>query len=141
MTTFKSNDKEINASRKDVYGFVSDINNFMALVPEGKVRDFEAEKDSCRFTVDGLGQVGVRIASSEPENSIMFESEGSVPFNFNVLVDLREKDEGTTIMKIILNADLNMMMKALARKPLKEGVEVIASELADHMNGREWDTA
>jgi carbon monoxide dehydrogenase subunit G len=139
MTTFNSNEKEIRASRKQVYEFVSDINNFTALVPGDKVRNFETERDKCRFTVDGLGRVGVSIVSREPESRILFESEGEVPFDFTVQVDLREAGAGNTIMKILLNADLNMMMKAVARKPLTEGVEVIASELAGHLNRLEWD--
>jgi carbon monoxide dehydrogenase subunit G len=139
MTTFNSKEKEIRASRKKVYDFITDVNNLNALVPEGKVSNFRADRDSCQFNVDGLGQVGIRVVSREPENNILFESEGSVPFNFDVLINLHETGPGTTIMKIILNANLNMIMKAVANKPLKEGVEVIASELADHLNGRVWD--
>lgn len=141
MTTFKSNEKEISASRKQVYDFVTDVNNLNALIPEGKVTNFQADRDSCQFKVDGLGQLGIRVVSREPENNILFESEGSVPFHFDVLINLHEAGAETTLMEIILNADLNMVMKAVANKPLKEGLEVIASELANHLNGRVWDKA
>jgi carbon monoxide dehydrogenase subunit G len=138
VTTFKSSEKKINAGRKDVYGFISDINNFTSLVPEGKVSKFEAQKDSCRFNAEGIGQVIIRIVSSEPGKNVVFESDGSLPFHFNVLIDLEDSGTEATVMKIVLTADLNMIMQAVAKKPLKEGVEVVASQLSEHLNSREW---
>lgn len=138
MTKFESAEKHIKASRNNVYDFVSDINNFNTLVPEGKVRNFETENDRCSFRVDGLGQVGVRVVSREPYKYVKFESEGSVPFRFNMWIDLEDADDSTTIMKLTMKADLNMMMKMVAQKPMEEGLEVIASQLSDHLNRRQW---
>ncbi len=136
MTTFRSAEKIVNARPSEVYEFISDINNFNNLVPHEKVRDFEADEDSCRFSIDGIGRVGVRIAEKHPVNNIIYESEGS-PFRFNLRVDLDETAEGNTLMKLVLNAELNMMMKMFAKKPLAEGVEIAASRLSDHLNERD----
>lgn len=139
MTQIESSIKKIYAGRKHVYGFLSDISNYNSLVPDGKVRNFHAETDNCRFTVDGLGEIGVRIVSREPDDTIKFESEGSVPFRFNLWIQLRELDEKATVMKLTVRADLNMVMKMVAQKPMEEGLEVIASQLTDHLNNRNWD--
>ncbi len=138
VTTFQSSEKKINAGREDVYGFISDINNFTSLVPDGKVSNFEAQKDSCRFKAEGLGEVIIRIVSREPRKNVVFESDGSLPFQFNVLIGLEDSGTGATAMKIVLQADLNMIMQAVAKKPLKEGLEVVASQLSEHLNSREW---
>ncbi len=138
MTKFESSEKIIKVNRSNVYRFISDINNFNALVPGDTVRDFEVDRDGCRFTVDGLGEVGVRVISREPEKKIMFESEGNVPFRINLLIELEEPDPDATLLKLILEADLNMMMKMVAQTPLENGVEEIASRLSDHLNNREW---
>lgn len=138
MTKIESTEKLIKANRDHVFNFVSDINNFNTLVPEDKVRDFETEKDRCSFKVDGLGQVGVRVIEKEPGKYVMFESEGSIPFRFNMWIYLEDAGNETTAMKLTLKADLNMMMKMVAQKPMEEGLEVIASQLSDHLNRREW---
>ena len=138
VTTVQSSEKKINAGREDVYGFISDINNFTSLVPDGKVSNFEAQKDSCRFKAEGLGEVIIRIVSREPRKNVVFESDGSLPFQFNVLIGLEDSGTGATAMKIVLQADLNMIMQAVAKKPLKEGLEVVASQLSEHLNSREW---
>ena len=134
MTTFRSTEKRIKARARDVYEFISDINNFDNLVPSERVRDFESDQESCRFTIDGVGRVGVRIAEKHPVSYIVYESEGSAPFPFKLRVDLEEAGEKETLMKIELNAKLNMMMKMLAKRPLAEGTETAASRLADHLN-------
>lgn len=138
MTKFESSTKTVKVARKPVYGFLADIRNFGSLIPEGKVRNFEAEIDNCRFTIDGLGEVGVRKLTARPDDTIMFESEGSTPFRFDLSIDLEESGDEDTKLKLTLRADLNMMMKMMASKPLEEGLEMVASELADHLNNRQW---
>jgi hypothetical protein len=138
MTEIKSSEKVIRTDKGNVYDFLSDINNFSTLVPEGKARDFEADRDHCSFLVDGLGQVGVRVVSREPGKYVMFESEGSIPFQVNLLIELEQFREEDTLMKMTLNADLNFMMKMIALNPLKEGLERAASELTDYLNERQW---
>lgn len=138
MTRFESSARKIDASRKLVFDFLSDIRNFTSLIPEGKVRDFNPEKDSARFRVDGLGEVGVRVISREPWDTIIYGSEGSVPFGFRLLAKLTKNEDGSTLLHLILEADLNVMMKMMAKKPLEEGIEMVASRLSDHLNDRDW---
>ena len=138
MTRFESSARTIDAGRKLVFDFLSDIRNFNTLVPEGKVRDFNSGKDYARFHVDGLGEVGVHIVSSEPWDTVVYGSEGSVPFGFRLLAKLKENEGGSSVLKLILEAELNVMMKMMAKKPLEEGIEMIASRLSDHLNQRQW---
>jgi carbon monoxide dehydrogenase subunit G len=138
MTNFESTSKTILADRKQVFEFLSDISNFATLVPEGKVRDFESGRDYARFHVDGLGEVGIRIVSDNPYDTITFGSEGSVPFRFSLQVNLTENDPGMTVMSLSMDADLNVMMKMMAKKPLEDGIEMVATRLTEHLNGRQW---
>jgi carbon monoxide dehydrogenase subunit G len=133
MTKFESTEKTINAGREPVYEFLTDINNFSSLVPAEQVRDFKAGKDNCHFYIDGIGSVGVRLVDND-NGDVRFESEGSTPFRFDLLVELNEAGPGTTRMRLILNANLNMMMKMVAGKHLEQGVEFAASRLSDHLN-------
>ena len=138
MTKFESNIKTVSVPKGSVYGFLSDINNLESLVPEGLVRSFESGNGVFRFNIDGLGQIGVRMVNIQSEDSILFESEGSHPFRFNLGIDLHEMENHQTSLQLTFNAELNMMMKMMAMKPLEEGIERIATELADNLNSRQW---
>ena len=140
MTIFESSLKTVSVARKPVFGFLSDIKNFENLVPEGIVKNFVAVSGNCRFTIDGLGEVGVRLANVNPDHTIIYESEGSRPFRFHLTINLNEQDDQSTIMKLTFRAELNMMMKMMVRKPLEDGLEMMASELVDHLNSRQWVT-
>lgn len=138
MTEIRSTEKIIRTERKNVYEFISDINNFNTLVPEERAGDFEANRDSCRFSVEGLGQVGIRVVSREPEKNVEFESEGGIPFQVNLLIELDESLPEGTVMKMTLRADLNMMMQMIAKNPMKEGLEKASTKLSDYLNERQW---
>lgn len=138
MTEIRSSEKIIKTERNNVYEFISNINNFSTLVPEEKARDFEADRDSCRFSVDGLGQVGIRVVSREPGKYVVFESEEGIPFQVNLLIELEALGKEGTVMKLTMKADLNVMMKMIARNPMREGLEKAATRLSDHLNGRQW---
>jgi carbon monoxide dehydrogenase subunit G len=140
MTTFESSLKTVSVPRKPVFGYLSDIKNFESLVPEGIVKNFVAVKNNCRFNIDGLGEVGVRLATTNPDHTIIYESDGSRPFRFDLIIDLNEQDDQSTLMKLTFRAELNMMMKMMVQKPMEDGLEMIASELVDHLNGRQWLT-
>lgn len=138
MTKFESSVKKVDAAQRPLFGFLSDIDNFSSLVSGYEVKNFHSEKDSCRFTIDGLGEIGVRVVSREPDNTIKFESEGQAPFSFNLWIQLKEAGDNQTAMKLTLKADLNPMMKMMAQKPLSDGLEIIASELTERLNKRDW---
>ncbi len=140
MTTFESSLKTISVPRSPVFVFLSDIKNFESLVPEGSVKNFVVINNSCRFSLDGLGEIGVRLASANPDHTIIYESEDSRPFRFDLIIDLNEQHDQSTLMKLTFRAELNMMMKMMVQKPLEEGLEMIASELVDYLNGRQWIT-
>ncbi len=137
MTVFESSPKTVKAGRHPVHRYLSDIRNLRTLVPEGRVRNLEFKGDYFRFTIDGIGEVGVRKVPGGSEEKIRFESEGSRPFRFDLEIELGEMSGDNTEIRLVLSADLNMMMKMMAKKPLQEGVEMAASLLSDELNNKE----
>ena len=81
------------------------------------------------FVVEGFGKMGFRIIEREPFKTIKFVSENA-PVEVNVLIQLKSVAENETHMKLILNADLPMMIKMMVDKKLKEGINIIADLLA-----------
>jgi hypothetical protein len=69
-TKIESKVGQITGSSERVYAFLSNFNNFSHLVPPDKVKNWQATEDTCHFTVDGLGNAGLRMIEKEPYSLI-----------------------------------------------------------------------
>lgn len=124
-----SNWKETKGSTGQVYSFVSDLNNMGDLMPE-QVVNWKAEKDRCSFTVKGMTSLSLRIEEQIPEKRIRLVPDGKSPFEFELLLHLREKTPQTSESMVEIAAELNPMMAMMAKRPLQNLVDIIAEKLS-----------
>lgn len=136
--------KLISAPQEAVYNKLSNFKNLEQLldpkkmeeikkqhpeVPDFKIENFQATPDECSFSISPVGKISVQIAEREPSKLIKLTSGPSTPFQFNCWIQLIPADETSCKVKITLHAELSMMIKMLANKHLKEGVNQIAEAL------------
>jgi len=91
----------------EIFSLLSDLNNIEKIkdkIPQEKVRDLEFDTDSCRFTVDMVGQIGLRIIEREPPKTIKFAADQS-PVSFNLWIQLKQVEENDTRIKVTVKAD------------------------------------
>ena len=133
MTTYESDIKTISSNEEVVFGILSDLNNLKAVLANApmtdKVKDLQFETDSCTFVVEGFGKMGFRIIEREPFKTIKLHSE-KAPVDLNVWIQLVQRTENDTQMKLTLKADLPVMIKMMIDKKLKEGINLITDLLA-----------
>ncbi len=87
MTKIESKKAEISASAKEVFDFLSDMNNIEKLLPEGKYSNFKSDVHSCSFKVSSY-TIGLKFVSSEPYTKVSYESAQGTPFPFSLVVHL-----------------------------------------------------
>ena len=130
----------------------SDLNNLEALksklddprmaeimkekVPEEKLAEIREKLDSMQFDRDSVsidvppvGVVAIRIIEREEDKCIKFESTNS-PIGFKLWIQILPTSDTSCKMKLTIDASVNMFIKAMVDKPLKEGVEKLADMLA-----------
>ena len=133
MTTYESDIKTISSNEEVVFGILSDLTNLKEIIGRtplnDKVKDLEFQPDSCSFAMEGFGKMGFRITDREPFKTIKLESE-KAPVNLSVWIQLIQRAENDTQMKLTLKADLPTMIKMMIDKKLKEGINLIADVLA-----------
>ena len=132
MTRFESQVKTIPHPAARIYRMLSDFDNFSAMLPGDKIKNWESFGDSCRFEVDKVGPVGLKIVDKEDNKTIKYTADGKVPFNFFLWIQLKEMEDGKSKMKITLDAELNPMMKMVAKGPLEKFVGVLADGVAGY---------
>jgi len=133
MTIYESDLKTISSGEEVVFAILSDLTNlkkFQDNAPQtDKVKDIQFDSDSCSFVVEGFGKMGFRIIERTPYHSIKLDSENA-PVHIRVNIQLKQVAENSTEMKLVLNAELPMMIKMMVDKKLKEGVNMVADVLA-----------
>src|ERR1035437_758725 len=137
MTTYESDIKTISSNEEVVFGILSDLNNLSGILEHtsltDKVKDLQFQTDKCSFIVEGFGKMGFKIIEREPFKTIKLLSENA-PVEINVWIQLVQKTENETHMKLTLKADLPLMIKMMIDKKLKEGINLIADVLAKSLS-------
>ncbi len=113
-----------------VYRVFADFTNFTPIVA-GRVDDWQASPDECSFKVKGF-TVALQIVEREEDKLVKFT--GSIPFNFTLWMQLHEVAPDDTRMRLVLHAELNMMMKMMIGKKLSEGIDQAAEQIANMFN-------
>ncbi len=131
MTEFVSDRVDINAPSGKVFDFLSDFTNFEHLMPE-QIKNWKADKDSCSFTIEGMADLSMRIASKTPNKNIHIVAEGKNPLDYTLDCFLFDKEQDESKVEIVFNADLNPFIKAVASRPLQNFVDMLANKLQEH---------
>jgi len=133
MTTFESTVTKATYNDSEIFGLLSDLNNIEKIkdrIPQDMLKELEFDTDSCRFSVEPVGQVGLRIVEREPASMIKFAAEQS-PVDFNLWIQLKQVAENDTRIKVTLKADLNPIIKMMASKPIETFVNKLAEILSN----------
>ena len=132
MTEFTSDIKTISHNDAEVFRVLSDLSKLEHVkdqIPEDKISDFKFDSDSCSFRVNPIGEVRFKVIEREANKLVKFKSE-NLPFELFLWIQLVQKAEKDTKMKLTVRADLNPFLKGMVSKPLKEGIEKISDIIA-----------
>lgn len=131
----ESKQQQITRPVAQVYGTLSNFENFTPIVAD-KVEGWEATADACSFMAKGFR---VALAIVEKQENVLVKvgpGEGGTPFPFTFWLQFKEVDTADTRIKIVLDAELNMMMKMMIGGKLQTAVDQIAQQIADAFNGK-----
>ena len=104
----------------EIFGFITDFNNFRSLLPEGRVSGFEVSGDQCSFQVEPLGRTGLQILEKTPYSLVKI---ASIPefskYQFTIWIQLKQVAEGDTRIKITIEPHVNQLLLPMIKGPLK----------------------
>lgn len=132
MTKFESEIKQVNQSNEKIYKFISNFNNFESLIPQDKIKDWQSTEDTCKFSVEGIGDAGLRIVEKEDFTTVKYSTDGKVPFNFFLWIQLKQLAENDTRVKLTIKADLNPMMKMMVGKHVKKFLNMLGDAIVNY---------
>ena len=133
MPEYISKQQQIFRSASQIFPLIS---NFTMLTPAvaDKVEDWQATEDSCSFKVKGF-TVGLRIEEKVENKHIKVVGDGgNVPMDFAFWIQLHQVSEGDTRIRLVLHAELNMMMRMLIGSKIQGGLDKAVEGLAMAFN-------
>lgn len=128
----ESQDTIIRCQPEKVYNFLSNFDNFTALLPD-QIANWQSTGDSCSFEIKGLATLGLRITEKIPFIRIVMTAEGKIPFGFTFETHIRETAPRQCQVQLVINADMNPFIAMMAEKPLQNFVDMLLPRLKEEM--------
>lgn len=123
---------KIESTDERIYNFLTDFNNFKEFIPSDKLQNWQADESSCRFSINPIGETGVKIIEKQPFKLIKLTGIEDSKFDFKLWVQLKQLQENDTRIKLTLEADLNPMFQTMAKKPLQEFLDKLVEQLSKY---------
>ena len=130
MTKIESENVEINHSAEKLFNYLSNFNNFKALMPH-QVTEWESTESECNFNLNGMAKIGMRIIEKTPFKNIKITSFGKVPFEFTLNVSIAETSANSCKGQLVFESDINPFMKMMVEKPLTHFFNGLAKKMQD----------
>ena len=130
MTRLESQKQTVNKPIEEVYAFFSKFSNYSSLMPSS-VSKFEADDDTCVISIKKMGSLPMRI-TQRTGTAVLATKNGDAMFNFNFEANVSPAEQGTQV-QLVLEADLNPMLKMVAAKPLAGFLDILVSRYAEQL--------
>lgn len=134
MEKYESKQQRIFKPAAMIFPFIS---RFDMLTPalKDKVEEWTATEDTCSFKVKGF-TVKLRIVEREENKHVKItgDDEGGVPVDFSFWIQLHQVSDGDTRMRLVLHAELNMMLRMMIGGKIQGGLDNAAQGLAAAFN-------
>ena len=132
MEKYESKQQQIRRTAEQIYSSLSSFNNFTPIIQE-RVEEWSANDDMCSFKVKGM-PVRLKMVEREPNKTIKIQGDDGTPIDFTFWLQLKEVAPYDTRMRIVVHAELNMMMRMMIGKKLQGAVDQMAEAIATALN-------
>ncbi len=121
---------KVNRPVREFYTFISDFNNFEALLPS-QVSSYRADADSCAFTISGMPELKLRISERLEDKMLKISPDGESPLPFDLKCIMQENDEQTCFVEIQLEAEISPLLAMMISKHLETFIDMMREKLAN----------
>lgn len=134
LEKYESKQQQIFKPAARIFPFIS---RFDMLTPalQDKVEEWSATEDTCSFKVKGF-TVALRIVERVENKHIKIAGDDGVgvPIDFSFWIQLHEVSESDTRIRMVLHAELNMMMRMMVGSKIQGGLDKAVEGLAQAFN-------
>ena len=135
MAHYESKHGIVSRSQAELYMTFVDLSNFTRMLPEEYKASVQADYNTLTATIQGF-TIGVTVDERRPYDRIRIIS-GNSPVEFCILLHFEPAVlSAGTDFSIELDANFNLMLKALLGSRIKEGLDKLVDGLVAASEGR-----
>lgn len=134
MKEYVSKQHQILRPAEQIFQMISRFDHLTPALQE-KVEEWQADEDHCSFKAKGFS-VRLKIDEKVAPKHVKIVGDGGIPMDFAFWIQLHSVSECDTRMRLVLHAELNMMMKMMIGSKLQGALDQIAEGMANAMNGK-----
>ncbi len=123
----KSNSIISQKSQKELFEFLTDLNNFEQLMPENTEK-FEVDGDSFIFGLKGMPEIRL-VLKERTEYSQIILGAASSKLPFTLTVDIDELDDTMCEATFDFEGSFNPMMAMMIKRPLQKFIDTLSSNI------------
>ena len=133
MDKYESKQQQIHHPAALIFPLISRM-DFLTPAMQDKVEEWEATPDSCSFKVKGM-RIALRIVERVENKHVKIAAdEGGIPIDFTFWIQLHEVEPKDTRVRMVLHAELNMMMRMMVGGKIQAGLDQAVEGLASALN-------
>lgn len=119
----------INKSSKEVFDFLSKMENFEKLMPEN-ISKFEvsAGGEGFIFALSGMPEIEVQKKETHATHTIVMGSAGG-KLDFNLTALIQEISESTSEAQFVFTGQFNSMISMMIKGPISKFIETLATNI------------
>ena len=133
MKEYISKQQQILRPATQIYSLISRFDNLTPALAD-KVEEWQADEEHCSFKAKGFT---VRLRMDErvaPKHVKITGDDGGVPVDFAFWIQLHSVSENDTRIRLVLHADLNMMMRMMIGDKLQDALDKVVEGIAVSLN-------
>ncbi|MCF6279958.1 MAG: elongator complex 1 family protein [Flavobacteriaceae bacterium] len=123
----KSNSIITQKSQKELFEFLTDLNNFEQLMPENTEK-FEVDGESFIFGLKGMPEIRL-VLKERAEFSQIILGAASSKLPFTLTVDIDEIDESMCESTFNFEGNFNPMMAMMIKRPLQKFIDTLSENV------------
>ena len=134
LEKYESKQQQILKPASRIFPFISRLDMLTPALKD-KVEEWSATEDTCSFKVKGF-TVALRIEERVENKHVKVTGDpaSGVPVDFSFWIQLHEVSETDTRIRMVLHAELNMMMKMMIGSKIQGGLDKAVEGLAMAFN-------
>jgi carbon monoxide dehydrogenase subunit G len=134
LEKYESKQQQILKPASRIFPFISRL-DMLTPALQDKVEEWSATEDTCSFKVKGF-TVALRIEERVENKHVKITGDptSGVPVDFSFWIQLHEVSDSDTRIRMVLHAELNMMMRMMIGSKIQGGLDKAVEGLAMAFN-------
>ena len=122
--------KSVNASKKDLFIFLSEVSNFEHIMPENISVFSVIDENAFKFALKGMPEIVLKFEERTPNERIILGSTNEqFPFQLKVIIG---GTDAQSALSLNFNGSFNQMISMMIKSPLTSFMETLSSKTIQH---------